>query len=74
MIRVPAEETCGSIFSWRTKQGQVENPFDVPDFADGPKAQQQNIKNENTQSDADFTFLEKIPKPLEWRGGGCFVI
>ena len=63
----------GSIFSGRTKQGQIENPFDFPDFSDGPKAQQQYIKDENAKANSGFVFLEKIPEPLEGRGG-CLVI
>jgi hypothetical protein len=45
-----------SIFSRRAKQGQIENPFDLPDLAYGPKPQQQEVEDENAKAYPDFEF------------------
>jgi hypothetical protein len=69
-----SEKPKRSIFSRGTKERQIQYPLDFPDFANGPKPQQQDVKDENAKTDCGFIFLEKLPETLQGRGSRCLLI
>ena len=54
-----------SIFSGWAKERQIQYPLDFPDLANGPKPQQQDVKDENAKTDPGFILLEKLPETLQ---------